>query len=99
MGSDGKLYLYFQDADQRGMLITAKDEVKVHSYKRRRLDFYGSLSGFPFFNRQSEKSIGLNIFTYSIVTSTHKMVEKSNESNAHESALKILNSIQMKRIG
>lgn len=46
--SDGKQYLQAQDADQRGLLIKEKDEVKVHLNKRGRFDFYGSLSVFLF---------------------------------------------------
>lgn len=37
----------------------------MHLYKRGRLDFYGSLSRFPFFNLKSEKSIEFSISTYS----------------------------------
>ena len=45
------------------MLIKSKNE--MHLYKRGRLDFYGSLSRFPFFNLKSEKSIEFSISTYS----------------------------------
>lgn len=37
----------------------------------------------PFYNLQSEKSTGFNIFTYSVVLPTHRIVEKSNEVSIH----------------
>ena len=41
----------------------------MHLYKKGRLDFYGSLARFPFFNLKSEKSIEFSIFTYSNINS------------------------------